>query len=109
MPYRHAHWYLLALFPLVVVAFWPAYFSIFSAASPPLHVHAAAGTLWIGMLVAQAWLIHHGGRDIHRQLGLASLAAFPFFAAASAAVVVLMAQQFASRLSPFAVAYDPRL
>jgi hypothetical protein len=109
MPYRNAYWYLLALFPLVGLAFWPGYFSIFSTASTPLHAHAAAGTVWIGILAAQSWLIHQGSRDIHRQLGIASLAAFPFFMAASAAVAVLMAQQFASQVSPFAVAYDARL
>jgi hypothetical protein len=109
MPYRHAHWYLLTLFPLVGLAFWPGYFSTFSTSSAPLHAHAAAGTLWIGILVAQTWLIHHGGRDIHRQVGIASLAAFPLFIAASSGVVVLMAQQFVSQVSPFAVAYDPRL
>ncbi|HEX3677237.1 MAG TPA: hypothetical protein VHU79_07605 [Sphingomicrobium sp.] len=109
MPYRHAYWYLLALFPLVGLAFWPNYFAIFSTASVPLHAHAAAGTLWIGILAAQSWLIHQDRRDIHRQMGIASLGVFPFFVAASAAVSVLMAQQFVSRLSPFGVAYAPRL
>lgn len=109
MPYRHAHWYLLALFPLVGLAFWPGYFSIFSTASAPLHAHAAAGTLWISILAGQAWLIHQGAREVHRQLGIASLAAFPFFTAASAGVSILMAQQFASQVSPFDVAYDARL
>lgn len=109
MPYRHAHWYLLALFPLIGLAFWPTYFSIFSTAAVPLHAHAAAGTLWIGILAVQSWLIHQGRREIHRQMGIGSLAAFPFFTATSAAVVFLMAQQFAGQLSPFDAAYDPRL
>jgi hypothetical protein len=109
MPYRHAHWYLLPLFPLVGVAFWPAYFSIFSTARAPLHAHAAAGTLWIAVLAAQSWLIHHDRRDIHRQVGITSLAAFPFFIATSAAVVVLMAQEFSSRSSPISAVYGPRL
>ena len=26
MPYRHAHYWLLALFPLIVISFWPGYF-----------------------------------------------------------------------------------
>ncbi|HEX3677611.1 MAG TPA: hypothetical protein VHU79_09510, partial [Sphingomicrobium sp.] len=73
MPYRHAYWYLLALFPLVGLAFWPAYFSIFSTVPVALHVHAAVGTLWIGILAGQSWLIHQGRRDIHRQMGIASL------------------------------------
>jgi hypothetical protein len=107
VPYRHAHWYLLALLPLVGVAFWPAYFSIVSNVPVALHAHAAAGTLWIGLLAAQSWLIHQGRRDLHRQTGIASLIVFPFFVAASAAVSILMARQFASRLSPFDVAYDP--
>jgi hypothetical protein len=109
MPYRHAHWYLLALFPLVGLAFWPGYFSIVSTVPLALHAHAAAGTLWIGILAGQSWLIHQGRPDIHRKIGIASLGVFPFFVAASAAVSVLMAQQFASSLSPFDVAYDPRL
>ena len=109
MPYRHAHWYLLALFPPLVLAFWPTYFAVFSASSAVLHAHAAAGTAWIGILAVQSWLIHHSWRDIHRQLGIASLAAFPFFMATSMGVIVLMAQDFVSQSSPFGVAYDPRL
>jgi hypothetical protein len=109
MPYRHAHWYLLALFPLVGLAFWPTYFAIFSTAPAALHAHAALGTLWIAILAGQSWMIHSGRRDVHRQMGIASLAVFPFFVAASAAVVVLMAQEFASRLSPVSSVYGPRL
>lgn len=108
MPYRHAHWYLLALFPLVALAFWPSYFAILATAPVAQHAHAAAGTLWIAILTAQSWLIHHGRRDMHRQVGVASLALFPLFMASAAAVFVLMAQQFASRLSPLVVMYDPR-
>lgn len=109
MPNRHAHWYLLALFPLVAVAFWPTYFAIFSSSPFPLHAHAAAGTLWIAILAAQSWMIHHGQRDMHRQTGIATLAVFPIFVAASAAVVVLMAQEFANKSSPVSVIYGPRL
>jgi hypothetical protein len=109
MPYRHAHWYLLALFPLVGLAFWPTYFAIFSISPAALHAHAAVGTLWIAILAGQSWLIHHGQRDIHRQTGVASLTIFPLFVAASAAVVVLMAQEFVSRSSPVSVTYGPRL
>ena len=109
MPYRHAHWYLLALFPLVGLAFWPTYFAIFSTSSAALHAHAAVGTVWITILAAQSWTIHHGQRDIHRQTGIASLAIFPLFAAASAAVVVLMAQEFVGKSSPVSVTYGPRL
>lgn len=109
MPYRHAHWYLLALFPLVGLAFWPTYFAIFLTSPAALHAHAAVGTLWITILAIQSWLIHHGQRNVHRQTGIASLTIFPLFVAASAAVVVLMAQEFVGRLSPVSVTYGPRL
>jgi hypothetical protein len=109
MPYRHAYWYLLMLFPLLGLAFWPGYFSIISTSPAALHAHAAAGTLWVAILAGQSWLIHHEARDIHRQVGVASLAAFPFFMASGAGVSVLMAQQFASKLSRFDVMFDPRL
>jgi hypothetical protein len=33
MPYRHAHWYLLAVFPLAGLAFWKSYLAQFSAAT----------------------------------------------------------------------------
>ena len=29
MPFRHAHWYMLSLFPLAALAFWPNYLSKF--------------------------------------------------------------------------------
>jgi hypothetical protein len=109
MPYRDAHWYQLALFPLVGLAFWPTYFSTFATASVPLHAHAAAGTLWIGILAGQSWLIHQGRRELHRQVGIASLAVFPFFIATSAAVIFLMAEEFANKSSPVSVVYGPRL
>jgi hypothetical protein len=109
MPYRNAHWYLLTSFPLVGLAFWPTYFSVFSTSAFPLHAHAAVGTVWIAILTIQSWTIHHGNRDTHRQTGIVSLMVFPLFVAASAAVVVLMAQEFANKLSPVSVIYGPRL
>jgi hypothetical protein len=109
MPYRRAHWYLLTLFPLVGLAFWPTYFAIFSTSPATLHAHAAVGTLWVSILAVQSWTIHRGQRGIHCQTGIASLMVFPLFVGAGAAVVVLMAQEFVSRLSPVSVTYGPRL
>ena len=78
MPYRHAHFYVLALIPASFVGFI-GYFSALGDASLPIHIHSASSTLWILLLAAQSWSIHHGRRALHRTLGKSSLALFPFF------------------------------
>ena len=47
MPYRHAHWWVLALATLIVFAFWPSYFSPAARVTPALHAHAAAAVLTV--------------------------------------------------------------
>ena len=109
MPYRHAHWFVLGLFPLVGLAFWPGYLSIIAKAPPQLHAHGITATCWLVLLVAQSWTIHHGQRPLHRTLGLAGLVIFPLFLAAGAGIFVGMAQRYVAHLSPFYVVYAPRL
>lgn len=47
MPLRKARWYLLALFPITALAFWPGYLS--QAGTVPLEFHAqgVTATLWL--------------------------------------------------------------
>ena len=108
MPYRHAHWYLLALFPLAALAFWPGYISQMRTASLEFHVHGITATLWLILLASQSWAIHHGRRDLHRTMGTASLALFPLFMAGGAGIFVGMARRFVEG-SPFHAMYAPNL
>jgi hypothetical protein len=108
MPYRHAHWYLLALFPLATLAFWPSYVSQFTTASMEFHTHGITAALWLMLLVAQSWSIHKGGRQLHRQLGTASLVLFPLFLAGGASIFFGMADRYVAG-SPFHAMYAPRL
>ncbi len=108
MPHRHAHWYLLALFPLAALAFWPSYVSQLSTASMEVHAHGITATLWLMLLVAQSWTIHHGQRQTHRTLGVASLALFPLFLVGGVGIFFGMADRFVSG-SPFHAMYAPRL
>ena len=108
MPHRHAHWYVLALFPLAAVAFWPSYLSQFTKASAEFHTHGITATLWLMLLAAQSWTIHHGKRQAHRSLGAASLALFPLFLIGGAGIFFGMAERFVAG-SPFHVMYAPRL
>jgi hypothetical protein len=109
MPYRHAHWWLLALFPLAALAFWPTYLSQMSTSEFEFHAHGVTATLWLILLVAQSWAIHGGRRKLHRLLGTASLALFPLFMAGGAAIFLGMARRLAADLAPFYTVYAARL
>src|SRR5690348_3826679 len=79
MPFRHAHWFVLALFPLAALAFWRGYVSVLGTSPIEFHIHGITATAWLVMLALQSWSIHAGHRAFHRTNGLASFALFPLF------------------------------
>ena len=109
MPYRHAHWYLLLLFPLTGLAFWPNYFSKFAASPYAFHVHGITASLWIALLALQSWTIHNRRNALHRAGGVASLALFPFFLVGGLLVLQTMAAKFAAQDGPFYSLFGARL
>ena len=108
MPNRQAHWYILGLFPLAALAFWPSYVSQLTTASAQFHAHGVTATLWLTLLVAQSWTIHRSQRRTHRTLGLASLALFPLFLMGGVGIFFGMADRFVAG-EPFQAMYAPRL
>lgn len=109
MPYRHAHLYLLLLFPLTALAFWPNYFAQFRASPYAFHVHGVTASLWIALLAAQSWTIHSRRNAVHRSLGVSSFVLFPFFIVGGLLVLQTMAAKFGSQSSPFYAIYGARL
>ena len=109
MPYRHAHYYLLLLLPLAVLAFWPSYFANLAGSSPTFHLHGLTGTAWVLLLVAQSWTIHHGRRSLHRTIGLWSFLLFPLFIAGGLMVIQTMARTTAAGTNPFYNVYGASL
>jgi hypothetical protein len=109
MPYRYAHWYLLALFPLAGLAFWPGYVSRIATAPAQFHIHGITATLWLMLLVAQSWTMQRGQRGLHRRFGLLSLVFFPMFLAGGVGIFLGMAQRYVEGSSPFYTLYAPRL
>ncbi len=109
MPYRHAHWYLLLLFPLTGLAFWPNYFGKLADSPYAFHVHGATASLWIALLAFQSWSIHRRRNALHRSAGLASLALFPLFIAGGLLVIQTMAVKFAAGSDPFYDVFGARL
>ena len=75
---RNSVW-LFGVFALaMMVAFWPSYYSrLGSQPSPSVHAHGLAMSAWIGLLVAQAWLIRTGRRATHARVGKLSYVAAP--------------------------------
>ena len=109
MPYRRAHWYLLALFALSLLAFWPQYLSQFPTAPVAFHLHGMTAGLWLLLLIAQSLTISRGDRALHRTLGLISLALFPMFLAGGVGIFLGMAERFVARATPFHALFPPRL
>ena len=109
MPYRHAHWWILSLFPLAALAFWPNYLSVLSTSPPSLHFHGITASLWLALLAMQSWSIHHGKRAFHKTNGLVSLALFPLFLAGGATIFVGMAQRYVTAATPFSAIWPPHL
>ena len=108
MPYRHAHWYLLALFPLAALAFWQSYLSQFTSASAEFHAHGLTATLWLVLLVFQSWTMGRDQRQAHRTIGTASLVLFPLFLMGGTGIFFGMADRFVAG-SPFHAMYAPNL
>ena len=109
MPYRHAHWWLLALFPLIAVAFWPNYLGQIDKAPFALHAHGITAAAWLMLLAAQSWSIHQRKPIWHRAAGLAAFAVLPLFAAAGPLALQGMAILWRQNADPFHAAYGARL
>jgi hypothetical protein len=109
MPYRRAHFWLLLLFPLTALAFWPAYFSKLTTSSVAFHVHGITASLWIAMLAFQSWSIHRGRNADHRLIGWSSLGLFPLFFGGGLLIIHSMAVKFTAQADPFYSMFGARL
>lgn len=108
MPYRHAHWWILALFPVAAFAFWPQYISTFGSAPLEMHAHGITAALWLALLALQSWSIHNDNMALHRLSGRSSLFLFPLFLAGGVGIFIGMAQHYVAG-RPFHAMYAPRL
>lgn len=109
MPYRHAHWWVLALIALTMFAFWSGYLSQLKKAPLEFHLHGITAFLWMVLVALQSWSIHGKHRDLHRDVGLASFGLFPLFLASNLLIAVGMAKRFVEQESPFHAEYGARL
>ncbi|WP_404366073.1 hypothetical protein AB5I39_10140 [Sphingomonas sp. MMS24-J45] len=109
MPYRHAHRWLVLLFPLIAIAFWPGYWGNFRRAPFALHAHGLTATAWLILLTLQSWSIHARRVKWHRRIGLATFIVMPLFAAAGPLALQGMANLWRTKADPFHATFGAQL
>lgn len=105
MPYRHAHWWVLACLGVILLGFWPSYWSVVSTSPWPFHLHGIVATVWVVMVAAQVWSAHNKKWPLHRATGQSSLYLFPFLIMGLTGIGMRNAQRFAEGDGPFLELY----
>ncbi len=77
--YPRAHYYLLFLFAIAFLAFWPVYFDKLGEVRLNLHMHTLSAMAWMTLLIAQPILALKGRFDLHRKVGKAVYVVAPVF------------------------------
>lgn len=77
---KSAVFWFIGLFFILLAGFWPSYYSnIFSERLTfEQQFHGGLMTVWVFLLIAQAWLIRDRKNAIHKKLGLTSFLLAPF-------------------------------
>ena len=109
MPFRYAHWWILALMALTMFAFWSGYLSQLKQAPLEFHLHGMTAFLWMVLVALQSWSVHSKRRELHRTVGLASFGLFPLFLASNLLISVGMAKRYVEQSSAFHAEYAARL
>jgi len=78
--YPNSGFVFAALGAAAVLAFWRNYFGALAQATLHAHVHAIAMSLWVTLLVTQAFFIRADARAAHRTLGTLSYLLVPTIA-----------------------------
>ncbi len=76
--YQNLGYWFLSFIVLVFAGFYVTYFSVFLQPRASIfHIHFTLMTLWIGMLIAQPFLIKYKKLALHRMLGKVSYVLVP--------------------------------
>lgn len=107
MPYRHSHYYVGAVLLVIMLGFWASYWSIAASVRGAFHVHAVSAMAWLSLLIVQNVTIQRRQNGLHRQLGLASLALFPFLILGLVMIIDVSSQRYALREDAFTMHNSP--
>lgn len=107
MPYRHAHYFVGFVLLVILAGFWASYWAPIATVPIAFHVHAAAAMSWLFLLIVQSLSIQRRANALHKQLGLASLALFPFLILGLVMIVDVAARRFNSAESAAVLHLSP--
>ena len=74
---QRAVYYFLGLLLLAAAGFWPTYLAAPREGDWHVHLHGVAMFGWMGLMIAQAWLVRAGRQSTHRALGRVSFGLVP--------------------------------
>ncbi|HEY0668135.1 MAG TPA: hypothetical protein VGD22_08185 [Sphingobacteriaceae bacterium] len=79
--YKHLGYFFLLLIPLTIAAFYKTYIVQFpnfkENITSFIHIHAVIALIWVGILIAQPFLIANKKFALHRKVGKLSYIVFP--------------------------------
>lgn len=100
MPYPRSYLYMFVVIAVIIGGFWPTYFSVWRDVPWQFHAHGIASSVWVLMVTWQSWSAHRA-LQLHRAIGLTSLALFPFLTGGLAAIIDVTAKGFVAADDPF--------
>lgn len=103
--YRNAPFYFLLLLVIAFIGFFPSYYARLGKASFTHHFHGILATLWMLLLIGQAWLMRQRALKLHRAIGKASIFLVVLFAVSGLMIV----HDMLTRTGGFAMAFGARL
>jgi hypothetical protein len=75
--YRHSVLFFAFVAVAALLGFWPGYLSRIRGHDFLVHVHGVLLSLWLLMLISQAYLIRTNRRELHRLIGKLSYVVAP--------------------------------
>jgi hypothetical protein len=87
---RHLYLAFVLAFAVTLFGFFPSFTGGMGPLDPMRLVHGGLATIWMAMLVVQAWLIGHGHTRWHRWIGRSSLVIAPALVISAFVVVTDM-------------------
>lgn len=101
MPYSNARWWMLGTIAVILIGFWPSYWSVVGSLPWQFHAHGAAASLWVGIVTVQCWTSRSKSLlELHRAIGRASLFLFPFLIAGLFAIIDYSGKNFIGTTDP---------
>lgn len=107
MIYRNAYLYFSLALMVILIGFFPSYFSRLSATDGAHHIHGISATLWMILLIVQPWLYRSGRMKWHRILGRSTFVLVPliFFSGLNMIYLMLENQEHYPPLIPYQLAF----